>query len=345
MQANANTSVLSQEAQTLAERVWWSNNAYVVFLALTLIATVLIVRYNNRLNRVKDELSVRERQASEEKVAALTKEAEVAKKERAETDLKAEAARERAAIADQRAGGANERAGRLEKDNLTLRLQVATLETKAAEAIAAQLRMEKGLEETKARTVDALTRASEAGFAAFKEKWEREQMERLSYPRKLNFLRAEEYVNALRPYAGTEVFLVTLPDTEPTRTAQMIADLLNSAGWKVLRIETMHGTRQTEIEDGIDIETNGPIMSVPPNPLRPAMEALRDILGDSRIDARRSFLNPSLPPDRLPPNTIRVVVGLRPERHFSYKKLQEESERERSRRMYPDYPPEKPKPE
>src|SRR6185295_5731106 len=111
MQTNANTSALSQEAQNLTSRVGWSNNAYVVFLALTLIATVLIVRYNSRLNKVKDELSVRERQASEEKVAALTKEAEVAKKERAETDLKAETARERAGEANERASKADERAG------------------------------------------------------------------------------------------------------------------------------------------------------------------------------------------------------------------------------------------
>jgi hypothetical protein len=348
MQTNANTSSLSQEAQTLASRARWSNNAYIGFLVLTLAATVLIVRYNNRLNKVKDELAVGEKLASEEKVAALTRDAEIAKKERAETDLKAEAARERAGKADERAGEANERAGQVEKANLALRGQVATLETKAADAIAAQLRMEQSLEATKAQTIEALTRANEANFTAFKEKWEREQAEMFSYPRKLNTYRERGYVDKLRKYAGTEVMLITLPDTEPTRTAQMIADLLDQAGWRVLGIEQRQGTSQFEIRDGVDIELDGLVGPGPQqSPLTPAIEALRDVLSDSDITVQRSGLNPRLPPAKLPPNTVRVVVGLRPDWTPLIKKMQKEANEDRVRRMYdrPAGPPTPPKPE
>jgi hypothetical protein len=193
--------------------------------------------------------------------------------------------------------------------------------------------MEKSLEETKAKTVDALAKANEAGFAAFKEKWEREQQEMLSFPRVLNGWRTEEYRERLRAFAGTEVVLITLPDTEPSRTADMIGKLLDSAGWKVLGIEQRQGTTAYEIPDGIWIELDGLVGPGPQqSPLTPAIETLRDILTDSKMLAQRSGLNGFLLPAKLPPNTVRIVVGLPPDWLFRAKKDQIEGEQERQRR-------------
>lgn len=138
---------------------------------------------------------------------------------------------------------------------------------------------------------------------------------------------------------------ITLPDTEPLRTVQMIASLLTGAGWRVLRIEQRQGTSSAEIQEGIWIEVNGTVGPGPrQSPQLPAAEALRDVLIDSSISVNRSGLSPWLEQE-LPPNSIRIVVGLRPEHHFDFKKFRKEAEDERMRRMY-DRPlgPQTPKP-
>jgi hypothetical protein len=237
------------------------------------------------------------------------------------------------AVAQEAAGKANERAGRLEHDNLILRPQVATLETEAANARTAQLRMQKDLANAQIQAANAIKAANDAAFAAFKEQWEREQMSRLSFSRKLNILREREYVEQLRPYAGTKFFVVTLSDTEPFRVGRLIENLLDSAGWEREPMVRMSDADEAQVPDGIWIESNGPIVGPPPSPLKPAMEALRDVLNDSEIPANRSFLNPLLPPAQLPPNTLRVVIGLRGNLYFDLKKVEEEMRRERDRRL------------
>lgn len=123
MQTAANTSVASHSPRDVETWSAWAsraNNAYIGFLALTLVATVLIVVFNNRLNKAKDSAAIREKQASDERIATA--------------GAVAAQAIERAGIANAEAGKANQRAGELESANLTLRGQVATLETAASDA-------------------------------------------------------------------------------------------------------------------------------------------------------------------------------------------------------------------
>lgn len=219
-----------------------------------------------------------------------------------------------------------------EREMLEQKGRTASLEKEAAEAKAAlseakitQLRTEENLEETKAKTIDALTKADEAKLAALKGELERERMTRESYPRKLNILEQEKYLTLLRKYAGTEVYFVTVPDTEPLRTAQMLKSLLMQAGWKVLRIETKAESTEAEISSGISIESNR--RSSLRVEVRPAMEAIHAVLMDSQIVSMLKPLNPWLPPDSLPLNTFRIVIGLQPDRYFDWQKQKEEWER------------------
>jgi hypothetical protein len=193
----------------------------------------------------------------------------------------------------------------------------------------------------KADAAKAQESATIAGNMAMRERFEREQMERLSLPRKLNGFRWFEYRKQLEKYAGTKFFIVTLTDTEPMRLGKKIEDLLKASKWE--KEEPMIRYSEADelmIPDGIWIEANGPVVTVPPKPLTVAMDALRDVLVDSNISANRSALNPHLPPDKLPPNTLRVVIGLKPDLYFEMKRLQNESE-EQHRRNPP--PPPKPK--
>jgi hypothetical protein len=127
MQTTASTSVESQEVNTWNAWASWANNAYIGFLTLTLVATVLIVVFNNKLNKAKDASYLREKQASDERIATAKATGEQAKRDAADAD-------ERAATANREAGRANERAEKLESANLALRGQVATLESAASDA-------------------------------------------------------------------------------------------------------------------------------------------------------------------------------------------------------------------
>jgi hypothetical protein len=157
------------------------------------------------LGTAKDEQYAREKQASDEKVAALTAEAENAKKERARADLKIEEAKERASKADELAGAANERAGVLEiqaqdltRQNLTIRSGVANLEKEASEA--------------KTRYLELLERVS---------------------PRSLSSQRAR-LLDMLKQFAKGPITISCLNgNAESCGFAQEIADLLKDAGWTV----------------------------------------------------------------------------------------------------------------
>lgn len=93
----------SKNVQSLNSRVNLANNLYIVFLVATLISTILIVRWNGKLNSAKDEL-------------AQTKDGELQKELKAKDGL--------IANANKAAGEANERAATLEKEAAELRKTV-----------------------------------------------------------------------------------------------------------------------------------------------------------------------------------------------------------------------------
>ena len=158
---------------------------------------------------------------------------------------------------------------------------------------------------------------------------------RASLPRTLDALRTSEFVDRLRPFAGTKFFIVTLTDIEPIRVGRRIEELLTVAGWEKQPMIRYVEADENQLPDGIWVESNGPIVGPPASPLMPAMDTVTSVLNDCSIMANRSFLNPNLPPDKLPPNTIRIVIGLNPNWYLSEKKFQQESERFKMTRMPP----------
>src|SRR5262249_20864316 len=110
---------------------------YIIFLALTLIASTLIIWYSNKLNKTKDDLSVHEKQISDEKIAQLTAEAEKARAE--------------IAIAQAAASQANQRTQELEQQNLKLTGEVPILQKDASEALRKQAEAERALLELQER--------------------------------------------------------------------------------------------------------------------------------------------------------------------------------------------------
>jgi hypothetical protein len=110
-------------------------------LTLTLIASVLIVVFNNRLGKAKDSAYVREKQVSDERISTA--------------DATAANALKDAGVANEKAGFANERAEKLEASNLALRGQVATLEIAATDA-------KRDLAEQKGKTADLEKAAADA---------------------------------------------------------------------------------------------------------------------------------------------------------------------------------------
>jgi hypothetical protein len=207
--------------------------------------------------------------------------------------------------------------------------------SKAADDVAgkAEQKAIRGAEQADMATADAAKAQASAviaGDMATRERIEREQMERSLLPRKLNWLRWFEYRKQLEKYAGTKFFIVTLTDTEPMRLGKAIEDLLKAAQW--VKEEPMIRYSEADesmIPDGIWIEANGPVVTVPPKPLTAAMDALRDALANSGISAGRSALNPHLPPRELPPDTLRVVIGLKPDSYFEMKRDQRERNEQR----------------
>lgn len=220
MQTNANTSVESQDIKTWNAWASRANNAYIAFLAATLIVTVLIVVFNNRLNKAKDGAYAREKQASDERIAA-------AKADAAKADERAGLANEAAGKANETAGKANERAGKLEGQNIQLRtdLETATAESRAKQAELAREQGKLAIEQR--RTADAQRQAAEAQRALA------EIVERRTASRHLKPEERARLVEALRqsPLKGMVIIDCVQGDSEGLAFAKEINAALKEAGW------------------------------------------------------------------------------------------------------------------
>jgi hypothetical protein len=117
MQNAANTSdisTLSQKVQSIGHSSKWANNAYLILLALTLIASVVIVVLSNKRSDAQDEL-------------ARAKDGELQKELKVKDGL--------IAAANKSAGDANERAAKLEKEAADARLELEKLKIRITEEV------------------------------------------------------------------------------------------------------------------------------------------------------------------------------------------------------------------
>lgn len=167
-------------------------------MALTVIATVLIVAFNNRLNKAKDESYAREKRASDEriaaanagaaeatrkaaeaneglaksaeKIAALTKEAEQAKTERAEADKQIAIAKTDALRAKEGIANAEAVSAKAGAEVARLQVVVANAEQKRAEAERALLQVQERIKprrfsaEQEQRLIAALKASPQKGM-------------------------------------------------------------------------------------------------------------------------------------------------------------------------------------
>lgn len=218
----------------------------------------------------------------------------------------------RIAEANGKAATANERAGELEAANLTLRGQVATLETQAADAqkdvaglqkaasdaMAVQQKVEIELAKQKERTAIAEREAFE-----LKHRIDDELVFTLR-PRSLQDLQMRELSDrSLNEFAETVVEVGAIDEILSVRLARDIADLLKRAGWRVTWIEPLKETADLRIGDGVRIHITDPMARHTPQGR--AATALTQGLGGSHIVTRIDHPWPNQPV-----GTIRVIVGL-----------------------------------
>ncbi len=99
--------------------------------------------------------------------------------------------------------------------------ELARLQKDAADAEAAQKRVETDLEAQKQHTAEAQKAAADAAL----------ELAKFKAPRILSPEKQEAIIAALRPFAGQSFALAVFPDPEPLALIRSLDTLLRSAGW------------------------------------------------------------------------------------------------------------------
>jgi len=142
------------------------------------------------------------------------------------------------------------------------------------------------------------------------------ELETSLHPRTIPFITGDNKSNldGLRPYVGTQVFIEYTPCCEPEQAVGAIKAAVENpiAGWKVVSI-----TPKAGLFDGVMIRAaHNPTLpnDAPPYSSLEAGEALKSLLLANRWNLGTiSFV---LKESDLPPNTLKVQVGLKPEPYF-----------------------------
>jgi hypothetical protein len=225
-------------------------------------------------------------------------------------------AQQKASEANAEAGRANQRAGELEQNNLTLRGQVATLESSVVES-------KKGLAELQIEAVNAKANqqkveiqlavaqqnAAEANRKADEEHVMRVRLQRSLAPRiipETGGINGTSY-DSLKPFAQATPLISFVPDEEAHQLALGIATILRLAGWKV--------DNPTPLEGGFYGVLIFPSSDEKDRLAYQASNAIAVFLGGCYIQATvLPALRPA--PNELMPvvddKTLRIVVGLKP---------------------------------
>ena len=218
----------------------------------------------------------------------------------AEADSKAEIAKQGAATANEGAAKANERATALENANLTLRGQVATLETGAANAAKDVARLQKEASDAKAaqQRVELELAAQKTELVKYRERAaiaERsllELQEKLA-PRQLTPAGEAALIKALAAGAKGEIEIGYAPDLETSLLADNFVRLLQAAGWTTTVIVEV----SSPVLGGLNIEVHD-INNAPQR-----AKALQDALTGIGIPVRALSIS-GLPKDKL-----RLFIG------------------------------------
>jgi hypothetical protein len=176
-----------------------------------------------------------------------------------------------------------------------------------------------------------------------KEQDKRLELEASLAPRQIPYIKAgdTENIGPLRPFAGMQVILRFLPDAEASRAASNVAGLLSAAGWKIVSVEPSPEVNEGYF-DGVVIEPYSAAKSpnLPKMPeltfteeqqadqqrerrAKDAVEAVVDFLQSNNWQARFAWSHRG----ELPPDTVRVTVGFKPNPYFDPQLVKESRER------------------
>ncbi|MGE3242799.1 MAG: hypothetical protein AB7I57_17130 [Pirellulales bacterium] len=207
------------------------------------------------------------------------------------------------------------------KENLELRKQVATLEAAAANAEAARLEMERGLEETKKEAARA---AEGAVYAQNEIQWKeriQKELDKDFAPRRI--LRKSLGIKFLSQFRGTKFFVVTPNELEPHRLGAAIEDLLLKSNWD--RVEPLSSRNESSsftFGDNVQVD----LKNRDDNSLHMAGDALSEFLQIENIECDSLSLvlrgGRDIPED----GVLRIVVGLKVNRHVQRLSREEELE-------------------
>ncbi len=236
------------------------------------------------------------RRVADQKISVANDAATQAGAQAASANAEAARAKEQAGLANERAGKANERAEELAAKNLAT-------EAKLEEERRTRLELEKSLApRTLALRVEGET----------------------------------SNIDSLRPFGGINVILEVLPDAEAERAAGYISWILTQAKWKIVS-----GSRNPDLNQG---EYDGVVIQhrIYPGVMTPesvadrsraAATALLEFLRSNNWEAETVSLFPRHH-DKMPANTIRIMVGFKPSPYFlppEIKKARERMERDLKR--------------
>ncbi|MFZ0340028.1 MAG: hypothetical protein WAL45_18510 [Terracidiphilus sp.] len=118
--------------------------------------------------------------------------------------------------------------------------ELARLQKDAADAEAAQKRVETDLETQKQRTAEAQKAAADAAL----------ELAKFRAPRVVPPEKEEAIIAALRPFAGQSFALAVFPDPEPLALIRSLDTLLKSAGWR-------RAPAQIQRDGGVLVEVSG----------------------------------------------------------------------------------------
>lgn len=138
----------------------------------------------------------------------------------------------------------------------------------------------------------------------------RVELEKQLLPRIITFeIRGDGTTNFdnLKPFTATQVIIKYLPDAEPRRTAGEIRKLLEFAGWDIL--ETGLISEQDELIEGIHLQYQEDIG----RGLSKAHEAAMALKNFLELQSIKTHAFRAFTSDNLPPNSVRILIGLRPD--------------------------------
>jgi hypothetical protein len=213
------------------------------------------------------------------------------------------------------------------------------------EAAIAKTRAEdvgKQADEVRGKTVELAAKLAVAESAELEERKKVVELEKSFAPRMLRIQIGggmKDSFFKLKPFAGTQVIFEVLPDPEAQRAAASIGDVLGMAGWNITGM-VQNPKLYTQEFDGVTIEFNAPAIHPTFSLEEKNKRDLEERCGEAAraLEAYLMFNNWiawQFPVDEhlkhnIPPNTIKIIVGFKPNpfiEHDWAKRIDEQNRR------------------